>query len=83
MTAATRLNAFTVTEYNNAEDGKPAKAWTRIGAAFPNKNGPGYSVRLSALPVNGTLVLLPSDNDEESDTSPTPPLAAARNTRRR
>jgi hypothetical protein len=27
--------------------------WTRIGAAWPHENGPGYSVRLDALPLDG------------------------------
>jgi len=25
--------------------------WCRIGAAFPNKNGPGFTVLLDALPI--------------------------------
>lgn len=25
--------------------------WTKIGSAFPNKNGPGYQIVLDALPL--------------------------------
>jgi hypothetical protein len=32
--------------------------WTRIGAAWPHEHGPGYSVRLDALPLDGRIVLL-------------------------
>jgi hypothetical protein len=32
--------------------------WTRIGAAWAHENGPGYSIRLDALPVDGRLVLV-------------------------
>lgn len=39
--------------------GEEAKAiWTRIGAAWAHENGPGYSIRLDALPVDGRLVLV-------------------------
>jgi hypothetical protein len=34
-----------------------SKRWTRIGAAFANKDGKGFNVALDALPVNGALVL--------------------------
>jgi hypothetical protein len=32
-------------------------AWTEIGAAWPHKDGKGYSVRLRALPVNNHIEL--------------------------
>ena len=35
--------------------------WTRIGAAFPPKEGPGLNVELRALPIDGRIVLLPPD----------------------
>ena len=31
--------------------------WTRIGAAWPNKDGGGFNVVLGAFPVNGRLVI--------------------------
>lgn len=43
---AERLDALTVREYNGKS------FWTKIGAAFPNKNGPGYIVRLDAMPAS-------------------------------
>ncbi len=32
--------------------------WTRIGAAFPHKNGFGFNIRLNALPTDGDIVAL-------------------------
>jgi hypothetical protein len=63
--APTYLNVFTVEEYEN--NGKTQKKWTRIGAAFPHKEGPGLSIELRAFPVDGRLVVLPPDpNDDRS-----------------
>lgn len=41
-----RLDALTVRESNGKS------FWTKIGAAFPNKNGAGYIVRLNAMPAS-------------------------------
>ena len=59
---ATYLNVFTVEEYE--KDGKTNKRWTKIGAAFPHKEGPGFSIELKAFPVDGRLVVLPPDGDD-------------------
>jgi hypothetical protein len=60
----TYLNVFTVEEYER--DGKKAKSWTKIGAAFPHKEGLGFSIELKAFPVDGRLVVLPPDTDDRS-----------------
>ncbi len=62
--ASTYLNVFTVEEYES--NGKTQKKWTRIGAAFPHKEGPGFSIELKAFPVDGRLVVLPPDTEERS-----------------
>lgn len=41
-----RLDALTVRESNDKS------YWTKIGVAWPNKNGPGYIVRLDAMPAS-------------------------------
>lgn len=43
---ADRLDALTVRE----TDGK--SYWTRIGVAFPNREGAGYMVKLDAMPAS-------------------------------
>ena len=61
---ATHLNVFTVEEYER--DGKTQKRWTKIGAAFPHKEGSGLSIELKAFPVDGRLVVLPPDPADDS-----------------
>ena len=63
-TAPTYLNVFTVEEFES--NGKTQKKWTRIGAAFPHKEGPGFSIELRAFPVDGRLVVLPPDTDDNN-----------------
>lgn len=31
--------------------------WTRIGSAWPHQDGKGFSISLTALPLNGRLVV--------------------------
>ena len=62
----THLNVFTVEKYER--DGKTQKKWTRIGAAFPHKEGPGFSIELKAFPVDGRLLVLPPDNGNDAQT---------------
>ena len=63
-TAPTYLNVFTVEEYEN--NGKTGKKWTKIGAAFPHKEGLGFSIELKAFPLDGRLVALPPDTDDSN-----------------
>jgi hypothetical protein len=60
--APTYLNVFTVEEYER--DGKTQKRWTKIGAAFPHKDGLGFSIELKAFPLDARLVALPPDTDD-------------------
>jgi hypothetical protein len=39
-------------------DGEGENAfWTKIGAAFPHEDGKGFNILLTAVPVNGKLVV--------------------------
>jgi hypothetical protein len=58
----THLNVFTVEEYES--NGKSGKRWTKVGAAFPHKEGSGFSIELSAIPLDGRLVVLPPADDD-------------------
>lgn len=62
--APTYLNVFTVEEYES--NGKTQKKWTRIGAAFPHKDGIGFSIELRAFPLDGRLVALPPDGNDDN-----------------
>lgn len=59
------LNAYAV-----SGEGKQA-FWTRVGTAWPHKSGEGFNIELSALPVNGRIVLMPpkASQIEEGDAS--------------
>ena len=63
-TAPNYLNVFTVEEYES--NGKTGKRWTKIGAAFPHKEGVGFNIELKAFPIDGRLVALPPDADDSN-----------------
>lgn len=62
-----RLEAFTV-----RKDERTDKSyWTKIGMAFANNDGQGYSLKLDALPVNGEIVLrVPKPKDDQRQDRP-------------
>jgi hypothetical protein len=54
-------NVFTVEDRGENED----PFWLKIGAAWLHKDGKGFNITLSALPVDNRLVLrLPSETDD-------------------
>jgi hypothetical protein len=73
------FNAFTVEEYETSA-GKSGKRWTKVGVAFPHKDGTGFNIELRALPLDGRLVLLLPQEGEDTDGRET---AAPRNPARR
>ena len=34
-----------------------AAFWTKIGAAWPHEDGEGFNIQLTAMPLNGRLVV--------------------------
>jgi hypothetical protein len=52
---ARRFDVFVVEDY--IKDGEEKANWIRIGVAFENKDGKGFNVQLTALPVGGKLVM--------------------------
>lgn len=42
--------------YRVSGEGKSAK-WTEIGAAWPNKDGNGFSISCKAVPLEGRIVM--------------------------
>jgi hypothetical protein len=49
------FKAFVVEDRGEGDDADAF--WTRIGSAWPHKDGKGYNIALSALPTNGRVVL--------------------------
>ncbi|MGD9785687.1 MAG: CHC2 zinc finger domain-containing protein [Hyphomicrobiaceae bacterium] len=61
--------AFAVEDRGEGDD-KDA-FWTRIGSVFAHADGKGYNIVLSALPINGRIVLREfTDDDAKSDEPP-------------
>jgi hypothetical protein len=57
--AASR-NGFTAVRKTNADP-----PGTRIGTAFPHKEGLSVSIELKAFPLDGRLVALPPDSNHD------------------
>jgi len=81
--ASQRLYAYTVREFDTA-DGKKGRAWTRIGVAFPHKDGTGFNIEVHSFPLDGRIVLFPAeldarasddDADAEAEAPPVRPAA--------
>ena len=49
--------AYYVKDTNAGEDGEKRGVWTKVGAAWPNKDGKGFNVVLDAVPLDGRLIL--------------------------
>jgi len=56
MTTITTTNAPAFVLYRVGGDGKDAR-WTKIGAAWPNKDGKGFSLKCEAVPLHGRIVM--------------------------
>lgn len=41
-------------------------SWTRIGRAYPHETGAGLTVILDAVPVDGRIILLERDDDDDA-----------------
>lgn len=51
----TRLDAFTVREYE--VNGEKKSDWTKVGVAWPHQDQKGFRVVLTAVPLDGVVVL--------------------------
>ena len=63
--ATAYLNVFSVREFEGA-GGQKGKSWTKVGAAFPHKEDPGFNIELNLLPLDGRLVALPPSEEEDA-----------------
>jgi hypothetical protein len=53
-----------VVEDRKGDDDEGDAFWTRVGSAWAHKDGKGFNIVLSALPVNGRLVLRTFTEDD-------------------
>jgi len=56
MNGNERYEVLIVEKYEDATGAEKAN-WTRIGVAFPHKDGLGLNVELKAIPVSGKLII--------------------------
>jgi hypothetical protein len=49
--------AYHVKDTPAGEQGEKRSVWTRVGAAWPNKDGRGFNVVLDVVPLDGRLIL--------------------------
>lgn len=59
--------AYAVRETGSGKNRK--SFFTRIGVAFPHKNGPGFNLELDALPTDGKIVVMAPKAEEAEDAS--------------
>lgn len=63
--------AYHVKETAAGDNGDKRGVWTRVGAAWPNKDGKGFHVVLDVMPLDGRLILrAPMERDEAPAGSP-------------
>jgi len=51
--------------YNVSGTGKTA-TWTPIGAAWPNRDGSGFSIQCDAIPLRGRLVMRAIEEERQT-----------------
>jgi hypothetical protein len=51
---------YAVTKRGDSDKGN----WTRIGAAWPNSDGKGFSLKLDLMPINGASIVMREPKDE-------------------
>ena len=56
MATQLSLNSPAFMLYRVIGDGPDAR-WTRIGAAWPNRDGKGFNIRCDAVPLQGRIVM--------------------------
>ena len=66
--SAERYDVLSAVTYTKKDDGGTATAWSRVGVAFAHKDGEGLNVTLTALPLDGKLVIRKHVGREVSDT---------------
>ena len=59
------LGVYTVRKYTL--HGEERSQWLKIGVAWPHKNGDGFSVRLTAFPLDGVLTVIPFKKDDDKE----------------
>jgi hypothetical protein len=78
MSTTPRLDAYSVRKYTDRQSGEERSDWTRVGVAWPHSDGKGLNVHLSAMPVDGVLVLRNYEVRKEAAEAPVKGRSKAR-----
>lgn len=62
-------NKYTHIAYTVRET-KTGTFWTRLGTVFPHGKGGGFTVKVAAIPLDGTIVCLPPREKPEGQEEP-------------
>ncbi len=63
--------AYHVKDTTAGENGDKRGVWTKVGAAWANKDGKGFSVVLDVIPLDGRLMLRePLERDNAGSMPP-------------
>ena len=74
MTTETNSPAFML--YRVDGNGPDAR-WTRIGAAWPNRDGKGFNILCDAVPLQGRIVMRAYTPKPKAEEVPAAPAAKA------
>ena len=61
--------AYHVTDRTQHGSEQKSGFWTKIGAAWPHRDGKGFNISIETIPLNGRLVLRERPEEEE-ETAP-------------
>lgn len=65
------LECWAPTGRTRMKEGKEVEEpWAKVGVAFPLKDGKGFSIKLSALPLNGTIIIKPPKEKTDDTAAP-------------
>ena len=60
--------AYIAYHVRNNKDEQGESFWTRIGAAFPHKDGKGFNLLIETVPLDGRITLrVPTEKTEKSE----------------
>ena len=51
--------------YHGREGKEKKMYWTRVGAAWPTRNGNGLNVQLDFVPLDGRITVLPASEKKD------------------
>lgn len=72
----TETNSPTFMLYRVDGNGPDAR-WTKIGAAWPNRDGKGFNILCDAVPLQGRIVMRAYTPKPTADMDAEAPMAAA------